>query len=112
MIAVEREFLNSVVAPVGDVEAAVGRDGDAPGQLELAFALAMRSEGRDERAAAGEDLYAVVVLVGDVEPVIGVEREAGGAVELAGRAPGLTQWVSRLPSVSKTLMTLRSSSLM
>jgi len=41
--ALRREDLDALVGPVGDVELAVGVEGDAVRQVELALALARRA---------------------------------------------------------------------
>src|SRR5579862_7538851 len=42
-VAVGREYLDAFIRPVGDVELAVGVEGDAVRQVELALALARRA---------------------------------------------------------------------
>ena len=82
-LAVGRELLYAVVPPVGDVYLPVPVERDAPGQVELAVAVAVRAEAAYELAVLRHLLHAVVAMVNQQQVVVSVECQPGWAVELA-----------------------------
>ena len=81
-LAVGRELLDAVVAPVGDVDVTVRGLGDAPREVELAVAVAVASPLVEELAVPGELLYPMVAVVDQHQVVVLVEQQARDAVEL------------------------------
>src|SRR3984893_13916331 len=87
VVAVRREYLDALVRPVGDVELALGVEGDAVRQVELALAMARRAPRLDEPSVAGKAVHAgVAVAVGHVNVAVGVGDHLGRMIERAGRA--------------------------
>src|SRR5262249_46186549 len=91
-VAVAVEYLDPLVAGVGDVDVALGVEDDAADGAELAGLAAARSPGLDEVAVLVELRHARVAdpgvrAVGDVDVAGLVPRDVGGAVEaVAGNA--------------------------
>ena len=71
--AVGREFLDAVVAPVGDEYVAVGGLGDSPREVELPVTVAKAAPLVDELAVLGELLYAVIAMIDQQQVVVLVE---------------------------------------
>ena len=86
------EFLNPVVLPVGHVDVPLPVQTDAPGKVELAFALARPAEAAEKSAVFGELLDAVVGAVYHEDVVVAVQGDARRPVQFslaaAGSAPG------------------------
>ena len=84
--AVRVEYLDALVAPVGDAYQPAARYRHGAGAVELPFAFARFAERRDEFAVRRELLHAVVSPVGDVDAAFAVDRRAPWQVELARAA--------------------------
>src|SRR5207248_3199698 len=74
--AAGRELLDALVAVVGYVDVALGIQGDAMGEAELAWAAAQAPPLGYRLAARRQLLDAVVVRVGHVQVAVGVDRRA------------------------------------
>src|SRR5207302_6795462 len=76
-LALRGQLLNAVVGPIGDKDVAVLVEGNAPGLVELARALAGSAAFADELAVRAEHLQAIVAAVGDDQIAARVDRETG-----------------------------------
>ncbi len=83
-LAIGGEFLEAVVAPVGDIHIALGVHSYAPGEVKLAALRAGLTPLQDVRAIGRKLLDAVVVLVHDVHVIVSVDGDASGTIEFAG----------------------------
>jgi hypothetical protein len=82
ILAVGTEDLDAIVLAVAHEHTAVGGDGDAVGDEELAGALARRAPRALELAGRRELVHAAVaVAVGDVEIALWADRQIRGPVE-------------------------------
>src|SRR5262249_55758879 len=88
--ALGRQFLHPVVVPVGDPDVAVLVEGDAPGLVELAWALAGAAAFGDKLAVRAEHLQTIVATVGDDHIAVFFDREASGTQQFAITAAGFT----------------------
>ncbi len=80
-----------VLAPVADVDVAIGVDGDVAGAVEFAWASAGLANGLQEAALGGELLDTVVAPIGYVDVVAGVYGDAPGLIEFAVAGTGATE---------------------
>src|SRR4051794_31257036 len=64
-LALGRQLLDTMVAPIGDVDVAVLVEGDAPGLIELPRRLARLTAFTNELTVWAEHLQAVVSTIGD-----------------------------------------------
>src|SRR5262249_33616536 len=97
--AVLGEHGDAVVALVGDVEAALRREGDALGIVELAVALAARGEDALRLALAVDDREQVVAGVDDGESA-GARHEDDAAQLLRLESPVLARELDAADAVA------------
>ena len=87
-----------MVVPVGDPDVAVLVEGDAPGLVELARALAGSAAFGDELAVRAEHLQTIVAAVGDDHVAVFFDRESGGTQQFAVTAAGFAEFADELPA--------------
>src|SRR3990172_3485093 len=101
-LTVLAEVLNTVIPCVGDVDRAIGCDGDVPWFVKgPSRGLSGREIGkaapnRDDLAVAGQMLDTVVARVGHEQAAIGCDRQTAGTGELSRLRPLLTDNLVRL----------------
>src|SRR5262247_3567548 len=83
-LAIGGEFLDTVVAPVGDIHIALGVHSYAPGEVELALPRAGLAPLQEVGAIGRKLLDAMVILVHDVHVIVSVNGNTSGTVEFAG----------------------------
>src|SRR5262249_14951787 len=84
--AVRTELLDTVVAPVGNVDLPIAIHGNTPGHVELAGARAAFAPLQQELTVPGEFLHPVVHGVHHVDMALRIEGQTRGTVELSRTA--------------------------
>jgi len=80
------EFLDAVVAPVGDIHIAMGVYSYAPGEVKLAILRAGLTPLQEMRTIGRKLLDALIVLVHNVHMIVSVDGNASGTIEFASAA--------------------------
>jgi hypothetical protein len=91
--------LNATVLPVGDIDAAVLVEGDRPGLVERAIAVAGPAALADKRAVRLEDLQTVVAAVTTMTLPLFSTASSAGRISSAA-PPSALIWIKEInPSV-------------
>src|SRR5262249_5702062 len=73
-----------VVAPVRHIHVTIWSHGEAPGEMQLSIATALRAKTEERLTTRRELLDAVIVGVRDVQVALSIAGDTGRAVEFAG----------------------------
>jgi hypothetical protein len=79
-----------MIEGIGDVEIAVGIEGDGPGIVELARSVAGAAEDFDGTVVGVEYLNAAITELADVLVTVGIDADVVRIAKLAGCNSGLT----------------------